>query len=244
VHQRATRGQTSAPSRRPRRRRADAELAEPVRQRRADQGSACEIGARVGVWKDVVRERLIVVDEPGADHTDAVDEVTGPEVSKLATVSRGMARTDPQRRAVGELQLDDTVIAGDGLPVHHLYRDNGQQSAIDAVDEIADFQISNRSIADGRRDRRRRRGAVAVRAAGGARPVDRLVAPRHRRADRHRAADLRAGAATSSAAGRANVASSANERAWPIGLAGPVRAIRVGAAAGVAARSAIEDVIA
>jgi len=244
VHQRATRGQTSAPSRRARRRRADADLAETNRKRRADQGSASEVRARVGVGKDVVRERLIVVDEPGADHPDAVDEVTGREVGKMTTVSCRMARTDPQRRAVGELQLDDAVIAGDGLPVHQLYRDDGKRSAIDAVDEIADLQIGDLSIADGRRDRRRRCGTVAVRAARGARPVDRFVATRHRRAERHRAADLRTRAALPSATCRPDVARGADERAWPTGLAGTVRAIRMSAAAGVAARPAVEDVIA
>ena len=245
AHQRVgSREQAGAPSGRPRRRRADAELAELIRKRRADQGSAREVRARVGVREDVVGERLVVVDEPRADHADAVDEVTGREVGKMATVSRRMARTDPQRRAVGELQLDDAVTPGDGLPVHQLDRDDGKRSAIDAVDEIADFQISNRSIADGRRDRRRRRGAVAVRAAGGARPVDRLVAPRHRRAERHRAADLRAGAATSSAAGHPEVARRPRRRVARRAATRAVGAVGAGPRAGVAAASAIEDVVA
>ena len=162
----------------------------------------------------------------------------------MATVSRRMARTDPQRRAVGELQLDDAVTPGDGLPVHQLDRDDGQRSAIDAVDEIADFQIGDRPIADGRRDRRRRRGAVAVRAAGGARPVDRLVAPRHRRAERHRAADLRAGAATSSAAGHPEVARRPRRRVARRAPTRAVGAVGAGPGAGVAAASAIEDVVA
>jgi len=162
----------------------------------------------------------------------------------MATVSGRMARTYPQCRAVRELQLDDVVTAGDGLPVRQLDRDDGQRSAVDAVDEVADLQIGDRSIADRRRDRRRRRGAVAVRAAGGARPVDRFVAARDRRTQRHRAADLRAGAATSSAAGHPGVAHRPRRRVARRAATRAVGAVGAGSRAGVAAAAAIEDVVA
>jgi len=211
---------------------------------RADQGSAREVRPRVRVGEDVVGERLVVVDEPGGDHANAVDEVAGREVGEISPVRRRMTRTDAQRGAVRELQLHDTMATRHGLSVHQLDRDNRERTVIDAVDEIAHPEIGDRSIAGRRRDRCRRRGAVAIRAAGGARSVDGLEATGDRRALRHRATDLRARAARTSAAGRPLRAGRANERARPVGLAGSVSAIRMGAAAGVAARSAVEDVVA
>ncbi len=162
----------------------------------------------------------------------------------MTAVRRRMARADSQRCPVGEPQHHDAMAAGDGLSVHQPDRNDGKRSVIDAVDEVADLQISNRPIAGGRRDRRRRRGAIASRAAGRACPIDGFEAAGDIRTERHRATDLRAGAASSPAAGRAGVAGRADERTRPTGLAGSVRAIRVSAAARGAAGSAVEDVVA
>jgi hypothetical protein len=155
-----------------------------------------------------------------------------------------MARADAQRRAMGKLQLDDAVTPSNGLPMHRLDRDGGQRSVIDAVDEIADLQLSDSSIADGRRDRCSRRRAVASRTARGAGSVDRLEASGDGRTDGHRAAELRAAAALSSATRRALAARCAQERARPSVLARSVRTIGMLARTCVPACSAVDDVVA
>ena len=119
----------------------------------SDQSASCEVRARARAGQHVIGERVLVGHHFSRDDLVTIELTTGLQVTERASVPSGVTGTNFQRTPVSEHEMHD-VMTGDWRFSNADEGDRHDRSVIYGVHKVADSELRNRTLTEGRRNRR------------------------------------------------------------------------------------------